>query len=287
MRIPFPLALAALALALTGCLATVQNISDVNRADEAKYLDNDPGTAYRYYERAVRNGDAEAQHELAKMYREGTTVKRDYRYARTLEEQSAAQGFAPAMRTLGFHLVNGLYGVPPSPRRGISLLNAAADDGDGAAHYMLGRLYAHGTADIQRNAERAAHHFRLAEEAGYGVEPEYKSAASIERMHLSPFGPGGQAAPAGARAGTYNPAPTGSQVRGYSSAPASHTAVTKGVVMDVQRALKARGFYSSAIDGIIGKGSIKAIKAFQRSAGLRPTGVIDDALLTALNLKHL
>lgn len=275
MRIPFPLALAALALALTGCLATVQNISDVNRADEARYLDNDPGTAYRYYERAVRNGDAEAQHELAKMYREGTTVKRDYRYAQTLEEQSAAQGFAPAMRTLGFHLVNGLYGVPPSPRRGISLLNAAADEGDGAAHYMLGRLYAHGTADIQKNAERAAYHFRLAGEAGYGVAPEFKDAASIERMHLPPFRAGAQTAPTGSRAGA------------YSSAPASHTAVTKGVVMDVQRALKARGFYTSAIDGIIGKGSIKAIKAFQRSAGLRPTGVIDDALLTALNLKHL
>lgn len=270
MRTAQLLALLAAALVMGGCLSTVQSFSDRSKADDALYLENDHETAYRYYEKAARNGDAEAQHELAKMYRDGKIVRQDFRYAQTLEENAAAQNFAPAMRTLGFQLVNGLYGVAPAPRRGVSLLNAAAEDGDVSAHYLLGKIYAHGTTDIQKNAGRAAYHFKMADEAGdFSIAPEMKNAASIERMDLPQL------------------TQTARTAHAYAPAPVNRIVITKTIIMDVQRALKARGFYASTIDGVIGKGSIKAIKAFQRNVGLSPTGVINDALLTALNLKHM
>ena len=151
MRTALSLVLLAATLASAGCISTVQNYSDRNKADDALYVQQDAETAYRYYEKAARNGVAEAQHELARMYRDGKTVRQDFRYAQTLEESAAAQDFYPAMRSLGFQLVNGLDGVTPDPRRGISLLNAAADDGDFGAHYLLGKIYAHGTPDYPKN----------------------------------------------------------------------------------------------------------------------------------------
>ncbi|MBF0484741.1 MAG: peptidoglycan-binding protein [Candidatus Omnitrophica bacterium] len=43
---------------------------------------------------------------------------------------------------------------------------------------------------------------------------------------------------------------------------------------DVQRALKAAGYYDGAIDGKLGKGTQKAIKSFQKDYGLTIDGVI-------------
>ena len=54
--------------------------------------------------------------------------------------------------------------------------------------------------------------------------------------------------------------------------------------MDVQRALKRRGYYAGAIDGDIGPGSRSAIRAFQADRGLRVTGRIDSTLLRSLGI---
>ncbi|MBF0478467.1 MAG: peptidoglycan-binding protein [Candidatus Omnitrophica bacterium] len=43
---------------------------------------------------------------------------------------------------------------------------------------------------------------------------------------------------------------------------------------DVQRALKAAGYYDGAIDGKLGKSTRKAIKSFQKDYGLTADGVI-------------
>ena len=51
---------------------------------------------------------------------------------------------------------------------------------------------------------------------------------------------------------------------------------------DVQAALADRGYYRGPIDGIIGTGTRRAVRAFQRDAGLPVTGRIDARLLNAL-----
>ncbi|HBF30466.1 MAG TPA: hypothetical protein DDW73_12720 [Rhizobium sp.] len=51
---------------------------------------------------------------------------------------------------------------------------------------------------------------------------------------------------------------------------------------DVQQALADRGYNVGVVDGVWGRRSITALKSFQASAGLPPTGVIDEATLERL-----
>ena len=52
--------------------------------------------------------------------------------------------------------------------------------------------------------------------------------------------------------------------------------------MDVQSTLADRGYYHGAIDGVIGNGTRRAVRAFQRDMGLPVTGRIDSRLMRAL-----
>ncbi len=53
----------------------------------------------------------------------------------------------------------------------------------------------------------------------------------------------------------------------------------------VQRALAYRGYYDGDIDGELGPASRRAIYAFQRDNGLRPTGSVSGDLLDALDIQ--
>ena len=50
----------------------------------------------------------------------------------------------------------------------------------------------------------------------------------------------------------------------------------------MQKALARRGYYRGPIDGIIGKGTRRAILAYRVDYGLRVINRIDDELLRAL-----
>ena len=52
--------------------------------------------------------------------------------------------------------------------------------------------------------------------------------------------------------------------------------------VDVQTALADLGYYNGPIDGIVGSGTRRAVRAFQRDKGLPVTGRIDRRLLNAL-----
>ena len=56
------------------------------------------------------------------------------------------------------------------------------------------------------------------------------------------------------------------------------------VPVQVQSALAQKGFYNGAVDGQIGPRSQEAIRRYQRSRGLRTTGLIDESLLRALKI---
>jgi hypothetical protein len=53
----------------------------------------------------------------------------------------------------------------------------------------------------------------------------------------------------------------------------------------VQSALAQRGYYRGAIDGLMGPQSQTAILQYQEAQSLRPTGVVDEPLLQALDLR--
>lgn len=56
------------------------------------------------------------------------------------------------------------------------------------------------------------------------------------------------------------------------------------LAVDVQRALKRRGYYGGPIDGDIGYGSRSAIRDYQADRGLPVTGRIDSRLLSSLGI---
>lgn len=56
------------------------------------------------------------------------------------------------------------------------------------------------------------------------------------------------------------------------------------LAVEVQSALRGRGYYRGPIDGDIGSGSRAAIRAYQRDRGLPVTGRIDSSLLRALRI---
>jgi N-acetylmuramoyl-L-alanine amidase len=57
-------------------------------------------------------------------------------------------------------------------------------------------------------------------------------------------------------------------------------------VPGVQARLANLGWNPGPVDGVVGPRTRRAIRAFQRSCGLRPTGSIDDALLAKLEAEH-
>lgn len=58
----------------------------------------------------------------------------------------------------------------------------------------------------------------------------------------------------------------------------------RGLVLDVQRELSVRGYYTSSLDGVAGPRTQSAVRAFQRDAGFPVTGVIDERLLAELRV---
>lgn len=73
------------------------------------------------------------------------------------------------------------------------------------------------------------------------------------------------------------------------SAPYVQTAVLKqgatgGEVKEIQRRLKNWGYYSGAVDGIYGKATVEAVKAFQKKNGLTPDGIAGISTYKALGM---
>lgn len=73
------------------------------------------------------------------------------------------------------------------------------------------------------------------------------------------------------------------------SAPYVQTAVLRqgasgGEVKELQRRLKNWGYYSGAVDGIYGKATVEAVKAFQRKNGLYADGVAGIETYKALGM---
>ena len=75
----------------------------------------------------------------------------------------------------------------------------------------------------------------------------------------------------------------------YLSMPYVQTAVLKqgatgGEVKELQRRLKNWGYYNGAVDGIYGKGTIEAVKKFQKKNGLTADGVAGIETYKALGM---
>jgi hypothetical protein len=70
----------------------------------------------------------------------------------------------------------------------------------------------------------------------------------------------------------------------YGAYDSSGYGVNVSIVVQVQRRLASDGYYSGRIDGVIGRGTRRAIRAFERSHGLPVDGVIHRRLLATMGL---
>ena len=79
-------------------------------------------------------------------------------------------------------------------------------------------------------------------------------------------------------AANHNPAPPQNS---YAAAERA-LRLNAGQIRDIQRRLRADGYYHGRIDGSIGRGTRDAIRAWQRANGLHASGYIDSATFTTL-----
>ena len=74
-----------------------------------------------------------------------------------------------------------------------------------------------------------------------------------------------------------------SSIAGLGSVPAATKKGSTGTnVAKLQQALKIKGCYKGTVDGVYGNGTVSAVKAYQKSAGLKQTGTADKSTLNAL-----
>jgi len=73
----------------------------------------------------------------------------------------------------------------------------------------------------------------------------------------------------------------------YSQDPSANNFHTEsgGRVTEVQRALAREGYYDGAVDGVMGAGTRRALRNYQRDHGLDATGGITEGLIEALRLR--
>ena len=113
--------------------------SELQRASAA-YKEGDNDTALQTFKPIAEKGDMIAQFNLAKMYREGKGVSKDYKSAIKWFNLSAEQGNAAAQYHLGVAYSFGL-GVVPDYEIALKWYLKSAEQGNAFAQHHLSLLY--------------------------------------------------------------------------------------------------------------------------------------------------
>ncbi|MDB5526786.1 MAG: hypothetical protein JWM58_4549 [Rhizobium sp.] len=212
--------------------------------------------AIRWYEKAAALNDAYSLTSLGWLYREAVGVPHDY--ARSLEyyRKAAALGDLNAMGSIGYALQNGL-GAPVNFEEARVWYERAAEKNDAYSMGSLAWLYENGRGVRQDYSqakywyERAANagntfamgNLSLLVDKGLGTNPDPAAAARLAMASME-----------GRDIGFIN------LMRGGA------TSYSRAFRREIQRALKERGYYSGALDGVFGTASNQAIDLMARSS---------------------
>ena len=264
---------------------------------------------------AAADGDPRAQFEVAAIYTEGRAVPQDYKAAATWYERAAAQGFVPAEYRLGSLYENGngetkdlnsaklWYERAAEAGNRMSMHNLAAlyaggqlgkQEFDSAAKWFesaaklgltdsqfnLGMLYARGLG-VPQNLSESYKWFAIAALSGdkdaakarddiarsLDADTVNKLTAEVNAFKPDPIDLKANFAPIGTWSKTFD---------------AGETITTKDIVANVQKALGKLGYDVGTADGVAGKKTADAIKAFEAGTGMNQTGQINPRLLAVL-----
>jgi len=307
-----------LPLALAGGASAQYNLGlmyDTGRGVPQDYVE-----AAKWYRRAAEQGDTDAQYNLGVMYAKGKGVPQDYAQALTWFYRAAEQGDASAQYNLGLMYAHG-QGMPQDDAQAAQWYRRAAAQGHASAQHNLGVMYAQGQG-VPQDYAQAVQWFRRAAAQGHasaqgnlgliydtgkGVPQDYAQAYFWLSLAAARMPPGptrdkavhnrdsvaalltsSQLAHAQALARTWEPKPELSPgtTPGFLRPPRMPPPQPQTpLVWRVQERLKAEGFNPGVVDGLFGAKTRDALRQFQNTKGLRPTGELDNATLNALGVR--
>ena len=236
----------------------------------------DMALAVEWYGLAANAGFAPAQTNLGHMYENGIHLARDIDAATTWYLRAAEQGFATAQTNLGILLSFGITGKRDY-NAAFRWFLAASLQGDNDAQTNLALMFANGLG-VERNPVEAYAWLTVAADGSL----QTAETARAYRTRLGERFIGNEAAQGEIRAAA---------LRGelslvkniISLAQPRETAGFGMLILTIQRRLATLGHYVGIVDGLMGPASRKAIRAFQKGAGLKIDGRATKPLVTALD----
>jgi len=128
-------------------------------------------TAVYWFEKAAKQGHANAQYDLARCFQNAKGVDEDLSSAAYWFEIAAKQGHAKAQCQMGVYYSDG-KGVVQDDEKGIYWYRKSANQGNAKAQYSLGLHYYYGSG-VQTNSFLAQEWFRKAYSQGYEKAGNY------------------------------------------------------------------------------------------------------------------
>lgn len=246
---------------------------------EGRAVPEDLAQAAVWYERAASQGFAPAQYRLGSMYERGQGVTKDLQQARLWYQQAAEAGNRMAMHNLAALYASGGLGTQQFDAAA-KWFEEAANRGLKDSQFNLGMLYARGLGVKQdlaqsykwfgiagRHGDKDAAKAQSDIAASLAPDAVRRLDADIAAWQPAPIDLAANFAPIGTWSPSFNPGATIS---------------TADVVKNVQNALVALGFDVGTPDGVAGKKTEIAIRAFERATGMSESGTINPRLLAVL-----
>jgi localization factor PodJL len=240
---------------------------------DGRGLPQDASKAVEWYRKAAAQGLAPAQYRLGSLYEKGEGVERDLSMARMWYQRAAEQGNRKAMHNLAVLYADGIDGKPDY-EKAATWFNQAAEYGLADSQFNLAVLFARG---LGVQTDFAADHgdteaLLKRDEIAQQLDQEtlMKARAALDAWQPKPT----------VASANVVPEPQG----GWGEVkPARQAFIDRDMIMTAQSMLSKLGYTPGPADGEIGPRTRDAVRAFQRSVGMRDTGDITPELLQKLD----
>jgi localization factor PodJL len=229
------------------------------------------GEAADWFDRAAQQGHVDAQANLGVMYRQGVGVPRDIDLAKLWLHAAARSGHADAQKYLGEVYAQDDLGTPDY-FQAARWFREAAEQGLVDAQYNMGVLY-EGGLGVPRDFEQAYYWFRLAARAG-------DETAEADVRRVIPLLTQEQRTEVDARVDAFTPA--SGENAATAPSDSGQTLTRRDQIRELQQLLVDRGYDPGEPDGLIGARTRDAIRQWQETQGLPETGQVTMQVLEGL-----
>ncbi|MBL0371866.1 SEL1-like repeat protein [Rhizobium sp. KVB221] len=240
----------------------------------------DLAEAAKWYQLAADKGLAPAEYRLANFYEKGTGLSRDLQKAKALYLSASQKGNASAMHNLAVLNATGAAGTANFDEA-VRWFREAAELNVRDSQFNLAILYARGNG-VPQDLEESYKWFAVAAKQG-------DQDAAQKRDEIANALKPEQLKSAKAKFELWKPRPLDDTANSavapdewVAKANTTATIDMKRAIRNIQAILNNSGFDAGTPDGELGKKTVTAIKAFQKSVGQEPTGRVDDALVREL-----